>query len=885
VSGASSEPAYLDDAGTVSFRDADHFATEMDLNVLHGRALLRTRRTLAMNQSIQLRIRAPNDAGETWLTGRVVFVQNDLVGLQIGDLDAAKKAALQAMAAAAREPPGCTTPSVESAAHAPPGSASTEPAVSGAPAGSGRAGASRAEPPGASPPVALDAAAEGPTGTVDVRAAHAHAPSADLAPAEPRESPEAPAPFTPAQLAARWPRVGANGTADLRDEGVALALYLLALRCGRVVLDAEAAPPDLDRIRFELRGRSATVPVRPIRLEGSVGLFEVEDPVGLADLLEDAAPVLAPMLEGVGLCATGDLATPNPETTSVPGAADRPEAPPPPTPPRLEGDVVEFAAPSDLERELKANIQNGGLFVESPPVPLRTRIDLRFRVRNTMLPQTLPADVVFADGGRVGFSFVDAAKAHAQLSEAVEAASALASGASPSGDLRPGTTTLDIRVGTDDVVPPFSGELTRALQNHELVDLAQRRIRDPAELTRTSTLQLFDYIVRSEWTGVLRLRSTDGAERNVHLYRGDVAFVVATPFEEHTSLGRILVAQRKVNETQLREALDRSKGSHRLLGRMLVLLGVLKRRDLTSALREQTRAKMESAFSWSSGRFDWGPWVEPPGEADLVVTKGLTVLERHLRNRFETMAFGDLESILESSLDQTVVPTDMDVLATSLRLGPRELRFIELQLDGTRTIHDAVTGSPLGRLGSLRLIAVGLALGVLRLSAADAKRPPSTPASSPSHTPRKPHDELREQLRERLREIRAGSHFDTLRVHWSSHHREYRKAWEVVRGEVDLTKPPLADAPEDVRWLAREVIREIDAARDVLESKEQRIAYRKQMFDKTERQYAAEMLLKQGEIALLRGDRTAALESLETAAELSPNPKTLELLRNARERR
>lgn len=886
MAGASTEPAYLDDAGTVSFRDVAHFKSEVEVNLLHGRALLRTRRKLGMNEPLQFRVVAPAGAGEQVLSGRVVFVQNDLVGLQLGELSSAVRSALAALVQRAISPP----PPVVAPKADPDSAPSAAPEVD-------------PEPPvlEATPPTPdVEGAARVPTGTIDVRTTRPSEPSGDVLPsaspsapdAPPRESEAAPSlgsigPRTGALLAERWPRLTTEGTVPLKDEAVALALYLLALRCGRIMLDVPPGPVMVStRARFELNGRAAHVTLNPLPGSDVSGLFEVDNPAPLADLIEGTGSALAPLLTGVGLCATMDLGAASDDGAAVTGdlRSQTPEVPEP-TPPRLDGHVVVFAHPSDLSRELETNVKNGGLFVESAPLPLRERVELQFRVQGRLLNLSLAADVVFADGGRVGFSFVDASAAAQRLEEAARSAGPR-SGESGTLDVRAGgTTTLDIRIGTDDVVPPFSGRLGPPLDAASLLTLQRYRVSDPSQLERVSCIALFEYIVRSGWSGVLRLRADEG-ERDVHFYRGDVAFVSARPFEEHTSLGRILVAQRKVNETQLREALDRSRGSHRLLGRMLVLLGAIRKRDLSSALREQTRAKMESAFDWASGRYEWGPWSEPPGEADLVVTKGLSVIERYLRAQFDTLAFGELESLLGPSLGKAIRPLDIDALATGLRLSPRELRFVELQLDGTRSIHDAVMGSPLGRLGSLRLVAVGLALGLLEVDGGSAGVQVAADAYRESKAPRKsPREALEQRLGQRLQEIKAASYFEALGVHWSSHHREYRAAWEQARKEFDLEKPPLADAPEGVRKLAKEIIKELDLARDTLESKEKRIAYRKALFDKTERQYAAEMLLKQGEVALMRGDRMSAIAALETAAELSPSSKVLELLHNARERR
>jgi hypothetical protein len=847
MSGPASEPAFLDDAGSVIFKDTEHFQTEVEGNVRSGRLLLRCRQAPPINASLKVRITAPEGAGELTVTTRVVFVQGDLVGLQLTDLDDDRRRRLDELVRYAKDP-------------------SSRPPEPPAP-----------EPPAPAPPTVH---VPGPTGSGDVESSPA--PSADSS-APPASG--APAPAPAAAVDPRWPTLERDGRVRLSDEAVTLGLYLLALRGGQLLLRIDGDPPPPARALFEMGERSATVDIVPIQLGDGFGLFDVPDPIGLADLVEGSGAAVAPLLGGVGLCATGDLETSSrdldaPSTADVPG----PPSPRTPRPARLDGQVVLFEEAEDLIHELNTNVKNGGLFVESPPLPLRQRLDLRFRVGNRMLSPTLAADVVFADGGRVGFSLGDASRARAELETALRSPSSQPMSSETPAPVG-GTTTLDLRLKTDDVSPSFSGRIAPPLQVSWLIDLQRHRVQDASGLGRATVLQVFEFLVRHKWNGVLQLRSTDGGERDVHFYRGDVAFVSARPFEEHTSLGRILIGQRKINETQLREALDRGRGSPRLLGRMLVLLGSLRRKDLTAALREQTRAKMDSAFRWSGGEYSWGPWTEPPGEADLVVTKGLSVIERHLRSELETLTHVELEELLEPSMTRVVTPTNMDTIASSLRLSQKELRFLELQLDGTRNVHDATTGSPLGRLGSLRLVAAGIALGMLELHDGDDGPQSSSTAATKSPGPKRSStSELRLRLERRLGSLKSESHFDVLGVHWSSHHRGYERAWRAARAEFDVKSPPLDEAPEGTRKLAREIVRRIDEAYETLSRKEKRIAYRRELFDNTERAYSADMLLKQAEVALMRSDRTAALEALETAAELNPTSKILDLLRNARER-
>jgi hypothetical protein len=142
---------------------------------------------------------------------------------------------------------------------------------------------------------------------------------------------------------------------------------------------------------------------------------------------------------------------------------------------------------------------------------------------------------------------------------------------------------------------------------------------------------------------------------------------------------------------------------------------------------------------------------------------------------------------------------------------------------------------------------------------------------------------LARQLNEQLQLLRQQNHFEVIGVHWSAHHRTFRAAYDKARSRFDLARPPLKDAGEEILELAREGLKSIETAYKTLTNEEQRLAYRKKLFDATERQYSADMLVKQGEVMLLRGDRVGAMEALETAVELAPSARNKELLARCRE--
>ncbi len=854
-----SEPPFLDEAGIVQFQHADHFAHELDVNIFHGRVLVRTHRTLRMNEALRLKIRGPVFGREVSIGVRVVFVQNDLAGLQITDLTPDRKEELRHLLDP--EPPPGNGPEDPPEAEAEPQATET---LSGAPPGEDEQSTETI------PIGAVDLDSPGFTGTVDVRGIR-DVPGTSTAEREP-DPPATPEGSEDVGPHPSWPRLASQGV-EFHDPSVALAVCIMALRCGRFAISCDA---DLEshapvHARFSCRGHACELDLRVASVVDGLAVMEVDDPTPLAELIGALAAPVLPVLEGLGLvsAAAGDRQT-SAETGEV---QHEPQAP------TLLDGVVRFATTMDLERELEANVKSGGLFVESSPLPLRERLALRFQVGASALPVDLAADVVFADGGRVGFSFAEATEAYRRLKAALASASSPATPDVTGGlGARANVTTEDIRAGSttsDDLIPPFSGEIVGLVEDEQLPYLQSRLVSHPGELMRTPTLLLFEFIVRSGWTGVLQLSDDEGAKSTVYFYRGDLAFVEADPFEEHTSLGRILISQKKVNETSLREALERSRGSHRLLGKMLVMLGALKQSDLSSALREQTRAKLDAAFRFRRGSFSWQPWREPPGEADLVVTKGISVLERYIRNRFDALGYDEIEGILGGDLSRVVVPGNLDELASSLRLQAKELRFLELQFDGTTALQNAVLGSSLGRLGTMRLVGLALALGLLRFGEGTV--------SAAARTERQPQGrELRTQLEDRLEQLQAANHFEVLALHWSSPHRELKPAWEKARSEFALDRPPYKTASSEIRTLAKRALAVIDEAYQKLRETSSRVAYRKELFDKTERQYAAEMLIKRGEIAQLRGNRREALDALETAAELNPTSKVLDMVRNLR---
>lgn len=600
--------------------------------------------------------------------------------------------------------------------------------------------------------------------------------------------------------------------------------------------------------------------------------------------------------------------------TAPPPAPALPALPPlpppddgPPRVPKLTGDVVCFDRTKDVRHELDTNLKNGGLFVDAAPLPLRTHKSLRVSIGGAMTAVRIEADVVFAAGGRVGFSVGGAQEVKSALERAMEGLSAQPApqpapslpppagspmsslGAASSIDLVHqvlGQAAAQAAVhGESPGVTPFSGRIKGPLTSSELLDLQTRQPKSSADLVAAPVLLVFEHLHRNAARGVLTLRS-GARSAAVYFHEGNVAYVESSPFEEESSLGRMLIGSKKLSESALRDALERAKQQRRPLGRVLVSLGAINKQALSDAIREQTRTKLEATFSWKEGTYEWAAWREPPGDADLVLTKSIGIVARYARARYDSMSVSDLEQMFGRNMGRALLlEKDADTIGASSGLKEKDLRFFEVSMAGERTIADAVVGSPLSRLSSLRLIALAVVVGMVRFRDGRLGTNAGAAPRSRSDAENPQAAALKRDLKERLSLMKGLNFFEVLGVHWSAHYRSYRAPYEKLRRELDPSRGALRDAPADVQELARKLLELADKAYATLSDEKQRVSYRNQFFDKTERQYSADMLVKQGEVALMRGDRVGAIEALETAVELDPSSRNRSLLGNAREGR
>jgi hypothetical protein len=876
------------------FDGVEQYAAEWTTNLSEGRTFARIGAGLKIESELTFQIQHPVSKNDVQVIGRVVFKNESQVGLELRNFNDRLKEQLESLAQMAEdEPPENTTINEEDT-----------------------------ENPFDEIPDALELLDDEPAVAAPQRRARSHADLRKPRPSSARRgqrkrpktgnekairSPLKPKPKNgnsrPSHDSANdvspptkpdtdfsIPHLDRRSKLIIEDSFQLLGLYVSQLRHGYLTYRAEkdAEIDDVVTIRL-VCGHTIGLTGDLVKKEGHVQTVKLDDTWSVEALLRetssewiDQIKLLTgePKIQQRARHRDATVATPmvmvEEQTAQAAGTKtkeDEPAVSPPPPeeafkPPRLENNAVHFDNVETLKHEFENNLRNGGLAVQSEPIPIREHRTLKIVVGTAVLPIELEADVVFANNKTVGFHI-------SNLSELINKIESYLSG-SPGTDTS--TTPSNSKTETH-----FSGRIIRPFGLIQLVDIGAERTDNHAELARCNVLLIVDYLARHEQTGVLALNRKED-QKVVYFQDGNLVFVECEPDDdERCRLGKILLHHKKISEPALREALDGSEKEDRPVGQTLVSLGHIKPQTLAAALREQMRMKLESAFDWTSGTYQFSSWKAPNVNAELVVTRGMSILTRRIRYRLEHITTNEMEALYSPSATRKIQSAkNLKKIAQGMGLQQKELRFLTTRLGNVRSLRESITGSPLGRLGSLRVIALSMAMDLITFE--DGKGA----AMGRKAKPRKPtylrdQDALKKSLKEHLELMSEQNHFEVLGIHWSASHRSFTDANKKIKMRFNFEQGPIGEADRSVKEIARQIHLRIDDAFKILNDRQNRMQYRKKLFDATERQYAAEMLIKQGEVLVMRGDHITGLEAFETAYELAPSNKIKALLEAARE--
>ncbi|HZS37880.1 MAG TPA: DUF4388 domain-containing protein [Polyangia bacterium] len=374
-------------------------------------------------------------------------------------------------------------------------------------------------------------------------------------------------------------------------------------------------------------------------------------------------------------------------------------------------------------------------------------------------------------------------------------------------------------------------------------------LEEEGELSSVDIAELLAGLHASGWSGRLSLARGDG-EKAIWFDAGLPVFATST--FQHDRLGDLLFREGKITREQHARTRELAVEPGRRTAAVLVELGMLKPRELFTALRRHAEEIVYSCFAWDSGHFRLAA-ADAPAEDKLRLSfHPWALILEGVRRKY------GLERLVErvGATDTVLTPTTgMERALEDCELTPPE-RVVAEMFDGERSLADvalATSGLPGATLTETGLYALawGLcAVGAARIGAQGVDRVGVraastlvTPVGAQSVRERRagkrdgeaaerPADRAvdRERLLAKRAQVADADYFAILGVdrHASTH--EIERAFERLRTDfaperfAEPVRAELHDALDEIREV-------LDEAHRVLADEAVRHAYREHLIE------------------------------------------------------
>lgn len=179
------------------------------------------------------------------------------------------------------------------------------------------------------------------------------------------------------------------------------------------------------------------------------------------------------------------------------------------------------------------------------------------------------------------------------------------------------------------------------------------------------------------------------------------------------TLGAVLVKMGKLSESQRVESVEKMQKEKKLHGVVLVELGIVKQKDVNSALQAQARAKVINCFAWDDGAYDFKPKdALPTDQPELKMSFG-ALIAAGVKQRYDLPR---LRKVLLPHIGETPRFKEeyADVFA-ELKLEDAEKKFVET-LRGRRSLAEVLALSDMDELDLHRVLVTAAFAGVVQFS-------------------------------------------------------------------------------------------------------------------------------------------------------------------------
>jgi len=356
-------------------------------------------------------------------------------------------------------------------------------------------------------------------------------------------------------------------------------------------------------------------------------------------------------------------------------------------------------------------------------------------------------------------------------------------------------------------------------------------------------------------TGLLKLSYPDSTTRYGYWLNGGPVGWRSEPMKEDEVLGVLLFKAEQITKEQVAASLEIMKKQGCRQGEALVDMGVIDFTQLIRVLSKQAEYILQQVMSEKNG--DWSFFVlsRLPEQFMPSPVPVPSLLFRALYSHAREMNMSQLDEKIQPNMDRYLsIEADATHVLAELQLTKKEKGFIDVVLSNSWRLREVFSVSPLGRGQTSAFVWALDELGLLLMN--DQEDESRTKARVSDRIERK-----KTQLR--------GTHFDVIEVHWVCMKSDISEAYKRLKAEFDLSRFPGAE-PFQIEELER-INARLDEAFNVLEDDTTRRRYRGEVIEKDAIINSADMLGKQGEMAIMRRDRREACGAFAKAAELVPS--------------
>ncbi|NOY26243.1 MAG: J domain-containing protein [Oligoflexia bacterium] len=356
-------------------------------------------------------------------------------------------------------------------------------------------------------------------------------------------------------------------------------------------------------------------------------------------------------------------------------------------------------------------------------------------------------------------------------------------------------------------------------------------------------------------TGLLTIQQPGGRTRYGFWSAGGPVGWRTDPLVEGEVMGVLLAKAEQISPDQLRESLKIMQRTGCRQGDAFIEMGAMNFAQLVMVLGKQVEFITQRVLLENDGTWTFHSLNQLPERFLPVPLRAPGLVFRALFQQARGMKGNALFRSLGRYLDQyLLIPQKFANIIPELRFSPAETKLVETIQSGSWRLRELYAVSPMSRAVTAAVMWAMIELNFVSFRATQDES--------------RVFAQLQVIIDRKKAQVYKGNHFDVLEVHWICLTDEVEAAYRRLKEEFEPSRfaPLGATAVTEITRINAQ----LDESRQVLCDETQRREYRKAVVEQAKILDSASLLGQQGEMAILRHDRRAAVTCYAKATELVP---------------